>query len=68
MSLHRTAFLLDMLQRIDNPKDARDVKQAAACIVPAVIRSMGMCIPSPEAWRALVALCAKALIDLYESR
>lgn len=43
-------------------QDARNSVLAALRIVPGIVRSMGMCVPSLEAWQALVQLCTEALM------
>ena len=70
LSLHRSAFLLEMLRRTGGPEGqhVHDLKQATYYVVPAIVRSMGMCLPSPDAWQALVELCAESLHRLYKIR
>ena len=69
-SLHRCAFLSEMLRRSGEPErlDFADVKLATYHIVPAIVRSLGMCLPSPAAWQALIKLCTAALDRLYNLR
>ena len=58
-----------MLRRAGSEQqDARDSVLAALHIVPGIVRSMGMCVPSPEAWQALVQLCTEALMHQFEIR
>ena len=70
LTLHQCAYHLELLRRTGEPEslDFTDVQQAASYIVPAIAGSLGMCVPSPDAWQALIRLCTAALSRLYKIR
>lgn len=69
LSLDRSAFLLDMLQRASSTGQGRiESLRMSLRIMPAVVQSMWLRIPSLEAWQALTEACAEALINCHRYR